>query len=330
MNKKIIVLSLIVYLGIACISMPICAQEPMTWEALDQQVIMLYNEGNLDYAAAMGRKAQKAAEDTLGPGHPSVATVLNNLATVYYAQGLYDAAEPLYKRSLAIKQRALGTNHLDVAQGMNNLATLYYAKGLYEDAEPLYRRALDIREQALGSDHPDVAKSLHNLGVVYSAQALNTSIKVTKKHSPTTTLKEPVQSNTIKKPPAVKEKRQPPLIEPKKELLPETPSINADQLYTRITKGHDIILLDIRPKSEQVKKYIPNSIRFPRANISKNEEDLKNILRNTNRGATIAIFSSDMDDIGDVITKLRSWGYRAYSMDGGFAYWEEQGYPIQD
>ncbi len=284
--------------------MPVVAEEPMaSWEALDQQVIALYNEGNFDYAVIIAKTAVTSVEETLGPDHPSVATVLNNLATVYYAQAMYDEAEPLYKRALTIKQRAFGPNHLDVAQGMNNLATLYYAQGRYEDAEPLYRRALEIREQILGTDHPDVAKSLNNLGVVYRTQALQTSVE---------------KANEA--PLAI--------IEPPKELLPETPSINVKDLYLRITKGRDTVLLDVREKDELSKKYIPNSIRFPKDKISSDEGHLKNVLSGTNRGAVIAVFSSNVVDADRIVTRLRSWGHKAYNVEGGFLAWEKQGYPV--
>ena len=291
------------FLGVACTSMPACAEELMAWETLDQQVIALYNEGNFDYAVAVAKTAAVSVEETLGPEHPSVATVLNNFATVYYAQGRYDEAEPLYKRALDIKQRAFGPNHLDVAQGMNNLATLYYAQGKYEDAEPLYRRALEIREQILGTDHPDVAKSLNNLGVVYRTQALQASSEEAQGVSTTT-------------------------VEPPKELLPKTPSISVEDLYLRITKGRDTILLDVREKDELSKKYIPNSIRFPKDTINNDEDHLKNVLRNSNRGAVIAVFSSNVVDADRIVTRLRSWGHKAYNVEGGFRAWKEHGYPV--
>lgn len=310
MKKYITILAVMALIGIACVSMPAHAEEPMTWEALDQQTIALYNEGNLDYAVVIAKTALTAVEEALGPEHPSVATVLNNFATVYYAQGEYKKAELLYERSLTIKQRAFGPNHLDVAQAMNNLATLYYAQGRYEDAEPLYRRALEIREQILGTDHPDVAKSINNLGVIYQTQALRISAKASKEVSFADAAKKPAPS------------------EPPKELLPETPSINVDELYTRISKGRDTILLDIREKSEQDNIYIPNSIRFPKDNLSSDEDHLKNVLSNTNRGAIIAVFSSNVADADRVVTKIRNWGYRACAIEGGFNAWQEHGYPV--
>jgi tetratricopeptide (TPR) repeat protein len=291
MKSKVIISGLITFLLILYTGISAYAQEAVEWKALDEKVVLLYNEGNYDHAIVTAKKALIAAENALGPDHPSVAVVLNNFATACYAQGLYEQAEPLYKRSLEIKEKVFGPDHLDVAQSLNNLATLYYAQGLYERAEPLYVHSLEIREQALGSNHPAVSRSLNNLGILYRTQVLYPSTK---------------------------------------ELIQKAPSVNVDDLYARITKGHDIIILDVRRRDEQCHKHIPNSIRFPETNLSDNIDDLKNILRNINKGATIAVFSSDTANSNHVTTKLRSWGYRAYSVGGGFASWERQGYPVTE
>ena len=59
-----------------------------------------------------------------GPDHPTVATSLNDLATLYQAQGKYAEAEPLYKRALAIREKALGPEHPDFALSLDNLGLL--------------------------------------------------------------------------------------------------------------------------------------------------------------------------------------------------------------
>ncbi len=288
MKSKIIISGLIAFLFLSYTDMRAYSQDVEKWKALDEEVVSLYDEGNYDYAIVIAKKALIAAEEALGTDNPLVAIVLNNFATACYAQGLYEQAEPLYSRALCIKEKAFGPNHLNVAQGLNNLATLYYTQGLYEQAEPLYERALKIRKQILGSGHPDVSKSLNNLGLLYQAQALYLSAK-----------------------------------DPKK-----TPSLSVGDLYANITKGRDVILLDVRRKDEQDQKHIPNSIRFPKSSLTNNGDDLKSVLRNANKGATIAVLSSSMTDSDYVTTKLRGWKYRAYSVSGGFASWENQGYPV--
>jgi tetratricopeptide (TPR) repeat protein len=106
----------------------------------------------------------------LGPEHPAVATLLNNLGQVEKAEGRYADAEPPIKRSLAIREKVLGRDHPDVARSLNNLADLFERQRHYADAEPLYQRAVAIRERALGSDHPDLWTSLNNLAFLYQAE----------------------------------------------------------------------------------------------------------------------------------------------------------------
>ena len=108
------------------------------WERLQAQAQALQGEGRYEEGAKVAKEALEVAEAALGPGHPDVATGLNNLAELYRAQGRYDEAEPLYERALAIWEGILGPQHLNVATGLNNLALLYHALGRYAEAEPLY------------------------------------------------------------------------------------------------------------------------------------------------------------------------------------------------
>src|SRR5262249_21521930 len=121
-------------------------------------------------AEPLYKRSLAIREKALGPDHPSVATALNNLASLYDGQGRYTEAEPLHKRSLAIREKALGPNHPAVATFLNNLAGLFREQGRYAEAEPLQKRSLAIRENALGAEHPDVAQSLNNLAALYRAQ----------------------------------------------------------------------------------------------------------------------------------------------------------------
>ena len=99
-------------------------------EALDEayyQGQTLYEAGRYEEAIPFWRKALELGEREFGPDHPTMATLLNNLAELYRAQGRYEAAEPLYKRALAIREKALGPDHPAVATSLNNLAGLYQA-----------------------------------------------------------------------------------------------------------------------------------------------------------------------------------------------------------
>jgi len=86
------------------------------------------------------KRALAIADKALGPDHPNVGTMLNNLAELYRAQGRLAEAEPLYKRALAITEKALGPDHPDTGASLNNLALLYRAQGRLAEAEPLFER----------------------------------------------------------------------------------------------------------------------------------------------------------------------------------------------
>src|SRR5947207_2357334 len=108
------------------------------------------NQGKYKEAEPLYQRVLAIEEQELGTTHPSTATTLNNLATLYDAQGQYKEAEPLYQRALAIRKQALGPTHPDTAESLSNLAGLYRRRGRYKEAGPLYQRALEVYEQQLG------------------------------------------------------------------------------------------------------------------------------------------------------------------------------------
>jgi tetratricopeptide (TPR) repeat protein len=110
------------------------------------------------------------SQEKLGSDHPTIASILNNLADLYGAQGKYAEAELLYRRALEIREKALGPEHPDTARSLNYLANLYNSQGKYEQAEPLYQRALATYERVLEPDHPDTLAILNNLAALYQAQ----------------------------------------------------------------------------------------------------------------------------------------------------------------
>jgi tetratricopeptide (TPR) repeat protein len=81
-------------------------------------------------------------EKALGPEHPAVATLLNNLGQVDKVEGRDADAEPLYQRAVAIRERPLGSDHPDLWTSLNNLASLYQAEGRTLDALPLAERTI--------------------------------------------------------------------------------------------------------------------------------------------------------------------------------------------
>ena len=121
----------------------------------------------------------RSAKRELGPGHPDLATTLNNLAVLYAVGGRYVEAELSYKRSLAIREAALGSEDPSVGESLNNLAMLYESQGRYADAVTLLLRSFAIRLKAIGEirqgtsfgpAHHDFVVTSNNLGGIFYTQ----------------------------------------------------------------------------------------------------------------------------------------------------------------
>ena len=94
--------------------------------------------------------------ETLGPGHPDVASALRSLALGYANQMDYAAAELLYLRALAIQERVLGPETVEVAVTLDAYAELLRATNRGEQATELKARAEAIRAQAEPQPMADV------------------------------------------------------------------------------------------------------------------------------------------------------------------------------
>jgi len=106
-SKSRLLILLSAFLMVAC-------TEENQWNRLNEQFVILYQEGRYSEAAEVAEEALAVAEKTLGPDHPDVAASLNNLAGIYQAQGKYAEAEPLNKRALEIQEKVLGPVHPNV------------------------------------------------------------------------------------------------------------------------------------------------------------------------------------------------------------------------
>lgn len=115
------------------------------WENLSNEAFTLYQQGQLSEASQRLQDALKAAEEALGSDHLDVATILNNLASLYKAQGKYGESEHLYKQALTIREKTLGPDHLDVANVLENMEELFKKIGKEDEAVKLATRAKKIR-----------------------------------------------------------------------------------------------------------------------------------------------------------------------------------------
>ncbi|MEM0988247.1 MAG: tetratricopeptide repeat protein [Pseudomonadota bacterium] len=93
-------------------------------EALWLTSIALYIrlQGRLEEAEPLFRQAIEIDKATIGEGHPSYATRLNNLAKLFQDMGRLEEAAPMYAQSLTIFQQALGDDHPNTKHVARNRA----------------------------------------------------------------------------------------------------------------------------------------------------------------------------------------------------------------
>jgi tetratricopeptide (TPR) repeat protein len=127
----------------------------------------LYQSGNFRGAIEVAEGLWEIRKRALGPEHPEVADILNNLGVLHQAAGDFTEAEQFYKDALTLKEKALGVNHPSVAKTLFNVADFYRVRGAFEEAERRYRRALTIFENTPGLDHLDVARANSAVASLY-------------------------------------------------------------------------------------------------------------------------------------------------------------------
>jgi tetratricopeptide (TPR) repeat protein len=104
----------------------------------------------------------KAEAEKAGVDDTPMATILNDLGTVYTALGEYTAAEKSYRNAI---RRVKDDSRPIMSLLLDNLASLYMSFGQrYSQAEQLRRRALQLRIAEVGPEAPGVATLLSNLG----------------------------------------------------------------------------------------------------------------------------------------------------------------------
>jgi TonB family protein len=125
--------------------------------------------GNDAEAEEFLRKALEIGDRTVGPDHPDMILLLNDLTRIYLKQSAYASAEPLLLRLLEMK-RSKGEDHPEAATVMASLATVRQALGRHESAEQLWRRVLEIRERTLAPNHFAIATALEHFGEACTAR----------------------------------------------------------------------------------------------------------------------------------------------------------------
>lgn len=80
-----------------------------------------YDQKSYKMAEPLFEQAIQIIEKTLGAEHPTLATYLNNFASLKWDQGLRDEAKLLYEKALVIGKKSLGTAHPTVKDIQKNI-----------------------------------------------------------------------------------------------------------------------------------------------------------------------------------------------------------------
>ena len=134
---------------------------------LDTQSSNLVHAGNYDDALPLAERALEIAEKELGPDHPYVGHLLNELGLLHLNKGTYTKAQPLYQRALAINQKARGPEHPETIESMRGLGATYGALDEFQKGEELLQQALQVTEKTFGSDHLNFAECLLTIGTLH-------------------------------------------------------------------------------------------------------------------------------------------------------------------
>ncbi|MGZ5192005.1 MAG: rhodanese-like domain-containing protein, partial [Flavisolibacter sp.] len=102
-------------------------------------------------------------------------------------------------------------------------------------------------------------------------------------------------------------------------------SITADELNTKVTKGEDIIILDVRSEDSFMIKHIKNAVNIPYT-------DLDGRIGELDSTKEIIIYCSNFDCglSNNAVTLLAEKGFKnVIVLEGGIESWQEKGYPVE-
>jgi len=107
--------------------------------------------------------------------------------------------------------------------------------------------------------------------------------------------------------------------------ISEVKHITADELNTKITKGDDIIILDVRSEDSYLVKHIKGAINIPYT-------DLQGRMGELDGSKEIIIYCSNYDCglSSNAVTLLEKSGFKNVSaLEGGIESWQTEGYPVE-
>jgi len=97
----------------------------------------------------------------------NLATLSNNLSTIYQDMGNLDKSLLFQLKAVKIKENIMDKNHPTLANSYNNLSGIYQDMGQLEQALEFQLKTMGIFENILEKNHPSLAQSYNNLSLIY-------------------------------------------------------------------------------------------------------------------------------------------------------------------
>ena len=130
---------------------------------------VLAEQGKLEEAEKLLKRATAIMDETLSPIHPHRADCLRNGGEFYRQKGDRDRAEEFFQQSLAAWAKTPAKT-IREARTHFLLGRLYAEQKTSADAERCYQRALEAYQEAIGTMiHPEIAQVLEAQAGVYRA-----------------------------------------------------------------------------------------------------------------------------------------------------------------
>jgi len=131
---------------------------------LNELAINAFYRRELDLARRRFAESLAIFEQLLPPGHPTLITLANNLATVALQVGQVDQAEEVYAWVLEARTEKFGVRHPQVAEAWIAIASVHGRRERWGEAVKACSTAVDIHRELSGEEHLDTASARGYLG----------------------------------------------------------------------------------------------------------------------------------------------------------------------
>ena len=124
--------------------------------------------GRFDEAEPLYLRSMEIREALLGPDHPNVTVLKNNLGALYVRTGRHEQGVPLLGEVVAAERRHV-LNPMRLGQSLSNYGTALGRAGRYAEAIDALRESEALFSELLGSDDPVLAFPRNGLGDALAA-----------------------------------------------------------------------------------------------------------------------------------------------------------------